>query len=102
MALGLLATAAPSASAAAGPSGDGQLRATIGQPGARASALASPAANASCTVNRITVNRFSECEWVTVHLDVVKVINGRPVIEGTVDFSVKAPDDTEDQLRQLE
>ncbi|MFF2937941.1 NucA/NucB deoxyribonuclease domain-containing protein [Streptomyces mirabilis] len=89
VALGLLATAAPSASAAAGPSGDGQLRVTIGQPGSRASALASPAANASCTVNRITVNRFSECEWVTVHLDVVKVINGRPVIEGTADFSVK-------------
>ncbi|MET7782880.1 hypothetical protein ABZT28_45505, partial [Streptomyces sp. NPDC005388] len=45
--------------------------------------------NASCTVNRITVNRFSECEWVTVHLDVVRVVNGRPVIEGTADFSVK-------------
>ncbi|MFF2132490.1 hypothetical protein ACFVW1_45600 [Streptomyces olivochromogenes] len=89
MALGLLATAAPSASAADGQSGDGQLRVTIGQPGARANALASPAANASCAVNRITVNRFSECEWVTVHLDVVKVINGRPVIEGTADFSVK-------------
>ncbi|MFF3663234.1 hypothetical protein [Streptomyces olivochromogenes] len=90
VALGLLATAAaPSASAAADQSGDGQLRVTIGQPRARANALASPAATASCTVNCITINRFSECEWVTVHLDVVKVINGRPVIEGTADFSVK-------------
>jgi hypothetical protein len=67
----------------------GQLRVTIGSPRSQASALASPAVNATCTVNRITVNRFSECEWVTVHVDVIKVVNGSPVIEGTADFDVK-------------
>ncbi|MES4892214.1 hypothetical protein [Streptomyces sp. NPDC096012] len=50
---------------------------------------ADPASNATCTINKITINRFSECEWVTIHVDVIKVINGRPVIEGTVDFDVK-------------
>ncbi|MGW5609507.1 NucA/NucB deoxyribonuclease domain-containing protein [Streptomyces sp. NPDC003753] len=91
-ALGLLGTgAAPSAMA--DQSSDGQLRVTVGSPTSQAhtlaTAAASPAANATCTINRITINRFSECEWVAVHVDVVKVINGRPVIEGTADFDVK-------------
>jgi hypothetical protein len=89
VALGLLVTAAaPSALAAAGQSGAGVARHHRPARGP-VSALASAAVNASCTVNRITVNRFSECEWVTVHLDVVKVVNGSPVLEGTADFSVK-------------
>lgn len=88
VALGLLATAA-APSAVADQSSAGQLRVTIGSPRSQASALASPAVNATCTVNRITVNRFSECEWVTVHVDVIKVVNGSPVIEGTADFDVK-------------
>ncbi|MGI5133897.1 MULTISPECIES: NucA/NucB deoxyribonuclease domain-containing protein [unclassified Streptomyces] len=86
--LGLLVTVAAPSALADQPS-DGMLRVTVGSPRHPAGALAGPAVNATCTINRITVNRFSECEWVTVHLDVVKVVNGRPVIEGTADFDVK-------------
>lgn len=88
--LGLLVTAAAPSAMADQPSA-GQLRVTVGSPRSQASALAGPAAkaNATCTINRITINRFSECEWVTVHVDVIKVINGRPVLEGTADFNVK-------------
>ncbi|MET7382966.1 hypothetical protein ABZT08_29905 [Streptomyces sp. NPDC005526] len=71
---------------------DAQLRVSITSPKHQATAPAGPsarAAAASCTINRITINRFSECEWVTVHVDVVKVVNGRPVLEGTAAFSVK-------------
>ncbi|MFJ2841554.1 hypothetical protein ACIPD2_07690 [Streptomyces griseofuscus] len=69
----------------------GQLRVTIGPaPRAQASGFAaSPAANATCTINKITVNRYSECEWVSIHVDIIKVINGKPELEGTVDFDVK-------------
>nr|WP_241670623.1 NucA/NucB deoxyribonuclease domain-containing protein [Streptomyces lavendulae] len=35
------------------------------------------------------MNRYSECEWVSIHVDVIKVINGKPELEGTVDFDVK-------------
>ncbi|GHE58294.1 NucA/NucB deoxyribonuclease domain-containing protein [Streptomyces capitiformicae] len=90
--MGLLITAAaPSATAA--PAGieasAAQLRVTVGSAKGKAGALATPTANATCTINRITVNRFSSCEWVTVHVDVIRVVNGRPVIEGTADFNVK-------------
>ncbi|MFJ4519313.1 NucA/NucB deoxyribonuclease domain-containing protein [Streptomyces sp. NPDC088816] len=89
VALGVLATGAvPSASAS--HSDTGQLRVTVGSSSHhQASALTSPSANASCTINKITINRFSECEWVTVHVDVIKVVNGQPVLEGTADFDVK-------------
>ncbi|WP_234337125.1 NucA/NucB deoxyribonuclease domain-containing protein [Streptomyces xylophagus] len=87
--LGVLATAgAPSA--VADQAGGAQLRVTVGSPQARASAeTAGAAVAATCTINKITINRFSECEWVAVHVDVVKVVDGEPVIEGTADFSVK-------------
>ncbi|MEU0861032.1 NucA/NucB deoxyribonuclease domain-containing protein [Streptomyces griseofuscus] len=90
MALGLLGTAAAPSAVADQPSA-GQLRVTIG-PASRAQAsgfAASTAANATCTINKITVNRYSECEWVSIHVDVIKVINGKPELEGTVDFDVK-------------
>lgn len=91
--IGLLITAAaPSATAAqtgAGQASAGQLRVTIGSAEGKAGAVASPMANATCTINRITVNRYSSCEWVTVHVDVIRVVNGRPVIEGTADFNAK-------------
>ncbi|UUU22301.1 NucA/NucB deoxyribonuclease domain-containing protein [Streptomyces sp. DSM 40750] len=93
MGIGLLITAAaPSATAAQTGAGDasaGQLRVTIGSAKAKTGAVAGPMANATCTINRITVNRYSSCEWVTVHVDVIRVVNGRPVIEGTADFSAK-------------
>ncbi|WP_432141006.1 NucA/NucB deoxyribonuclease domain-containing protein [Streptomyces sp. bgisy084] len=87
--LGALGTAAaPSATAA--PPNAGQLRVTIRPTTHQTDAAGRSAiAAASCTINRITINRFSECEWVAVHVDVIKVINGRPVIEGTADFNVK-------------
>ncbi|MFF9409887.1 NucA/NucB deoxyribonuclease domain-containing protein [Streptomyces anandii] len=89
MALGLLGTvAAPSA--VAEQSSSGQLRVTVGSARSEASGLAAgPASNATCSINKITINRYSECEWVTIHVDVIKVINGKPVLEGTVDFDVK-------------
>lgn len=90
---GLLVTAAAPSAMASQP-GDSRLRVTvtsptIGSPTAQARAAASPAAAATCTINRITINRFSECEWVTVHVDVIQIVNGRPVIKGTADFNVK-------------
>jgi hypothetical protein len=86
--LGLLGTAAPSA--LAGQPNPGQLRVTIGPARLQPSNLAaSPSSNATCTINKITINRFSECEWVTIHVDVIKVVNGKPELEGTVDFDVK-------------
>jgi hypothetical protein len=90
--MGLLLTAAPSATAdqaGAAGTGAGQLRVTVGSANSRTATAAATTANATCTINRITVNRFSSCEWVTVHVDVVRVVNGRPVIEGTADFDVK-------------
>ncbi|MET9078455.1 NucA/NucB deoxyribonuclease domain-containing protein [Streptomyces sp. NPDC004232] len=91
VALGLLSTAAAgSAVAVAGQSGAGQLRVTVGSARSQMNGLAAgPASDATCSVNKITVNRFSECEWVTIHVDVIKVIDGKPEIEGTVDFDVK-------------
>ncbi|MGW2621001.1 NucA/NucB deoxyribonuclease domain-containing protein [Streptomyces sp. NPDC001500] len=91
--LGLLATAA-APSAMAGPQSTQELRVTVTSPtagaaSAQAGARVSPAAAATCTINRITINRFSECEWVTVHVDVIQVVNGRPVLKGTADFNVK-------------
>ncbi|AEY94295.1 hypothetical protein SHJG_p1164 (plasmid) [Streptomyces hygroscopicus subsp. jinggangensis 5008] len=79
------------APAAAGTQDTGTLRVTIGRAAERTStsALAAPSANASCTINRITVNRYSECEWITIHVDVVKVVRGQPVLEGTADFDAK-------------
>ncbi|KUM95737.1 hypothetical protein AQI95_43005 [Streptomyces yokosukanensis] len=86
--LGLLGTAAPSA--LADQTGSGQLRVTISPARSQANQLAaSPSSNATCTINKISINRFSECEWVTIHVDVIKVIDGKPEIEGTVDFDVK-------------
>ncbi|MFB7506150.1 NucA/NucB deoxyribonuclease domain-containing protein [Streptomyces broussonetiae] len=88
VALGLLGTAAPSA--LADQSGTGQLRGTIGSARSQVNGLAAgPASNATCTINKITINRYSECEWVSIHVDVIKVIDGKPEIEGTVDFDVK-------------
>ncbi|MFJ3310073.1 NucA/NucB deoxyribonuclease domain-containing protein [Streptomyces sp. NPDC086549] len=89
MTLGLLGTAGAPSAVADQPSA-GRLRVTIGPAQSQVNGLAAgPASNATCTINKITVNRFSECEWVTIHVDVIKVINGEPVIEGTVDFDVK-------------
>lgn len=89
VALGLLGTAAAPSAVADQPS-PGQLRVTVGPARSQVNGFAAgPASNATCTVNKITINRFSECEWVTIHVDVIKVIDGRPVIEGTVDFDVK-------------
>lgn len=87
VALGVLGTAAPSA--LADQPGAGQLRVTIGSARSQANEPAGPASNATCTINKITVNRFSECEWVAIHVDVIKVIDGKPEIEGTVDFNVR-------------
>ncbi len=88
--MGLLGTAA-APSAVADQSDAGQLRVTIGAaPRAQANGFAAgPASNATCTINKITVNRYSECEWVSIHVDVIKIINGKPELEGTVDFDVK-------------
>ncbi|MGW1913183.1 NucA/NucB deoxyribonuclease domain-containing protein [Streptomyces sp. NPDC002076] len=71
------------------PGGAGQLRVTVGSAQSQVNGLARPGSNATCTVNKITINRYSECEWVTIHVDVIKVIDGKPEIEGTVDFDVK-------------
>ncbi|MEU2718283.1 hypothetical protein [Streptomyces sp. NPDC007205] len=88
MALGLLGTAVPSA--LADQSGAGRLRVTVGSARLHVNGLAAgPASNATCTINKITINRYSECEWVAIHVDVIKVIEGKPAIEGTVDFDVK-------------
>ncbi|GLX48857.1 hypothetical protein Shyhy01_18070 [Streptomyces hygroscopicus subsp. hygroscopicus] len=35
------------------------------------------------------MNRYSECEWVSIHVDVIKIINGKPELESTVDVDVK-------------
>lgn len=88
VAVGVLATVG-TPSAVADQAGSAQLRVTVGPPRAQASATAGASAAATCTINRITINRFSECEWVAVHVDVVKVVDGEPVIEGTADFNVK-------------
>ncbi|MGW4561548.1 NucA/NucB deoxyribonuclease domain-containing protein [Streptomyces sp. NPDC004561] len=66
----------------------GALRVTISRT-TQASSTAAEKAGASCTINRITINRYSECEWVAIHVNVIKVIDGEPVLEGTVDFDVK-------------
>ncbi|MDF2273421.1 NucA/NucB deoxyribonuclease domain-containing protein [Streptomyces coacervatus] len=89
VAVAMLATGgAPSA--VADQAGSTQLRVTVGSPQARASAVtAGAAAAATCTINKITINRYSECEWVAVHVDVIKIVDGDPVVEGTADFSVK-------------
>ncbi|MGV9758614.1 NucA/NucB deoxyribonuclease domain-containing protein [Streptomyces tricolor] len=77
--------------AAADQQDTGLLRVTIGRTvqQASASAVTTPSANASCSINRITVNRYSECEWITIHVDVVKIVRGQPVLAGTADFDVK-------------
>ncbi|GGS08841.1 MULTISPECIES: NucA/NucB deoxyribonuclease domain-containing protein [Streptomyces] len=79
------------APAAAEQQDTGTLRVTVSHSAKQAgtSAVAAPNANATCTINRITVNRYSECEWITIHVDVVKIVRGRPVLEGTADFDVK-------------
>ncbi|MEU3342426.1 NucA/NucB deoxyribonuclease domain-containing protein [Streptomyces sp. NPDC006668] len=89
VALGVLATAgAPSA--VAEQTASAQLRVTIGTPRAQAHTTTAGAdVAATCTINKITINRYSECEWVAVHVDVIKVVDGEPVIEGTADFDVK-------------
>ncbi|MCE0446829.1 hypothetical protein LT493_26265 [Streptomyces tricolor] len=79
------------APAAAEQQDTGLLRVMIGRTvqQASASAVTTPSANASCSINRITVNRYSECEWITIHVDVVKIVRGQPVLAGTADFDVK-------------
>ncbi|MFG2951923.1 NucA/NucB deoxyribonuclease domain-containing protein [Streptomyces adustus] len=88
MAVGVLATAGAPSAVAAQAGSSAQLRVTVGSPRAQAAA-GSGAVAATCSINKITINRFSECEWVKVHVDVVKIVDGDPVIEGTADFSVK-------------
>ncbi|WP_369033239.1 hypothetical protein [Streptomyces adonidis] len=80
VALGVLATAgAPSA--VADQAGSALLRVTVGSPQAPAGVgTAGAAVAATCTINKITINRFSECEWVAVHVDVVKIVDREPVI----------------------
>ncbi|MGV9934003.1 NucA/NucB deoxyribonuclease domain-containing protein [Streptomyces olivaceoviridis] len=79
------------ASSAAGQQDTKTLRVTISRAAhqTNASAVTAPGANASCSINRITINRFSECEWITIHVDVVKIVRGQPVLQGTADFDVK-------------
>ncbi|MEU3521350.1 NucA/NucB deoxyribonuclease domain-containing protein [Streptomyces sp. NPDC006654] len=89
MAVGVLATAGTPSAVAEQAGSSAELRVTIGSPRAQAAAMPGAAAAATCSINKITINRFSECEWVTVHVDVVKVVDGEPVIEGTADFNVK-------------
>ncbi|MEV0502553.1 NucA/NucB deoxyribonuclease domain-containing protein [Streptomyces spectabilis] len=42
-----------------------------------------------CTKNQISINRFSECQWLTVHFDIYKQVAGKPLLRGTVEFDVK-------------
>ncbi|MFI6639088.1 NucA/NucB deoxyribonuclease domain-containing protein [Streptomyces sp. NPDC050504] len=92
--LGLLASGIAPTAMASQP-GATELRVTVTTPtigtapAPQARTAFSPAAPATCTINRITVNRFSQCEWVAIHLDVVQIVNGRPVLRGTADFDVK-------------
>ncbi|MFD9882599.1 hypothetical protein ACFWZT_14215 [Streptomyces alboflavus] len=66
-----------------------------------ASASASAAADAVCTKNQISINRFSECQWLTVHFDIDKEVAGRPALRGTVEFDVKHNDEPEREVHQL-
>ncbi|MFF9157469.1 NucA/NucB deoxyribonuclease domain-containing protein [Streptomyces sp. NPDC014846] len=79
------------APSAADQQDSGTLRVTIGRAvhQTSTSAVTAPGANASCSINHITVNRYSECEWITIHVDVVKIVRGQPVLQGTADFDVK-------------
>ena len=68
-------------------SGVGCSSASAASASSRASASA--AADAVCTKNQISINRFSECQWLTVHFDIYKEVAGRPALRGTVEFDVK-------------
>ncbi|MDG5808722.1 NucA/NucB deoxyribonuclease domain-containing protein [Streptomyces ossamyceticus] len=69
----------------------GSMRGAVSPNVQRASKLVStsPTAAAVCTKNQISINRFSECEWLTLHFDIYKTVGGKPSLQGTVDFDVK-------------
>ncbi|MGW2864553.1 NucA/NucB deoxyribonuclease domain-containing protein [Streptomyces sp. NPDC001205] len=52
-------------------------------------AAAAPQANATCKINMISINRFSECEWVTLRLKVIRIVNGVPQQVGTATFTAR-------------
>ncbi|MGW2696152.1 NucA/NucB deoxyribonuclease domain-containing protein [Streptomyces sp. NPDC001296] len=62
----------------------------IAPPATAAGAVAvAPKANATCRVDTIFINRFSECEWATVRVKVIRVINNVPRQVGTATFTVR-------------
>ncbi|MEV6740449.1 NucA/NucB deoxyribonuclease domain-containing protein [Streptomyces sp. NPDC051104] len=87
VALGLFGAATPTA--LADQPGTEDLRVTIKSAQPQVHGLTDSASDATCTINQIMVNRYSECEWVAVHVDVMKEVNGAPTVVGTIDYDVK-------------
>ncbi|MFF7730830.1 NucA/NucB deoxyribonuclease domain-containing protein [Streptomyces sp. NPDC008001] len=97
MAAGLLVPAAASSQAAVSqPAAPAMIQADIAPVAVEtapsnttAGVVATPQANATCKINMISINRFSECEWVTLRLKVIRVINGVPRQVGTATFTAR-------------
>lgn len=96
VAAGLLVPAAGFSQAAVDrPTGSTVIQADIAPvavqtaPPATTAGAVAPDANATCRVDTVLINRFSECEWATVRVKVIRVTNGVPRQVGTATFTVR-------------